>query len=107
MYSGNSINISCVFTIPSVVDTPVMFRYLWIGPQGPIFNGNRTTITTAQSIMVYNTILRINPLNASDTGIYWCLGNISSNSSYIVASNNASANISLNVEGEDNMRPFH
>ena len=100
VYTGNSISVSCAFTVPSVVDSPVMLKTLWIGPQGPIYNGNRTMTTITQSLMVYIATLQINPSNTSDTGIYWCVGNISSNSSYIVTSNNASANTSLTVQGE-------
>ncbi|KAL5486720.1 hypothetical protein EMCRGX_G019237 [Ephydatia muelleri] len=98
VYTGTSISMSCAFTVPSVVDSPVMLNTLWIGPQGPIYNGNRTMATITQSMMVYNATLQINPSNASDTGIYWCVGNISSNSSYIVTSSNASANTSLTVQ---------
>ena len=101
VYTGTSNSISCVFTVPSVVDSPVMLKTLWIGPQGPIYNGNRTMTTITQSLMVYIATLQINPSNTSDTGIYWCVGNISSNSSYIVTSSNASANTSLTVQGEN------
>ena len=101
VYTGTSISMSCAFTVPSVVDSPVMLNTLWIGPQGPIYNGNRTMATITQSMMVYIATLQINPSNTSDTGIYWCVGNISSNSSYIVTSSNASANTSLAVQGEN------
>ncbi|KAL5486722.1 hypothetical protein EMCRGX_G019239 [Ephydatia muelleri] len=98
VYTGTSISMSCAFTVPSVVDSPVMLNTLWTGPQGPIYNGNRTMATITQSMMVYNATLQINPSNTSDTGIYWCVGNISSNSSYIVTTSNASANTSLTVQ---------
>eukprot|EP00731_Ephydatia_muelleri_P018729 Em0011g769a len=98
VYTGTSISMSCAFTVPSVVDSPVMLNTLWIGPQGPIYIGNRTMATITQSMMVYTATLQINPSNTSDTGIYWCVGNISSNSSYIVTSSNASANASLTVQ---------
>ena len=101
VYTGTSISMSCAFTVPSVVDSPVMLKTLWIGPQGPIYNGNRTMTIITQPTMVYNATLQINPSNTSDTGIYWCVGNISSNSSYIVTSSNASANTSLVVQGEN------
>ena len=101
VYTGTSISMSCAFTVPSVVDSPVMLNTLWIGPQGPIYNGNRTMTIITQSMMVYNATLQINPSNTSDTGIYWCVGNTSSNSSYIVTSSNASANTSLTVQGEN------
>ena len=101
VYTGTSNSISCAFTVPSVVDSPVMLKTLWIGPQGPIYNGNRTMTTITQSLMVYIATLQINPSNTSDTGIYWCVGNISSNSSYIVTSSNASANTSLMVQGRN------
>eukprot|EP00731_Ephydatia_muelleri_P018724 Em0011g764a len=98
VYTGTSISMSCAFTVPSVVDSPVMLNTLWIGPQGPIYNGNRTMTIITQSMMVYIATLQINPSNTSDTGIYWCVGNISSNSSFIVTSSNASANTSLTVQ---------
>eukprot|EP00731_Ephydatia_muelleri_P018726 Em0011g766a len=98
VYTGTSISMSCAFTVPSVVDSPVMLNTLWIGPQGPIYIGNRTMTIITQSMMVYNATLQINPSNTSDTGIHWCVGNISSNSSYIVTSSNASANASLTVQ---------
>eukprot|EP00731_Ephydatia_muelleri_P018727 Em0011g767a len=98
VYTGTSISMSCAFTVPFVVDSPVMLNTLWIGPQGPIYNGNRTMTIITQSMMVYNATLQTNPSNTSDTGIYWCVGNISSNSSYIVTSSNASANTSLTVQ---------
>ena len=101
VYTGTSVSISCAFTVPSVVDSPVMLKTLWIGPQGPIYNGNRTMTIITQSSMVYNATLQINPSSTSDTGIYWCVGNIFSNSSYIVTSSNASANTSLAVQGEN------
>ena len=101
VYSGTVASIFCAFKIRSEVDTPVMVKTLWIGPQGPVINGSRTTITTSQSGMAYNTTLHIKPLNISDTGLYRCVGSISSSSSYVVASSNASANISLSVQGED------
>ena len=89
----------CVFTIPSVVDTSVMVNMVWIGPQGPVYNGTRSTVS--QSAIYFNTTLQISPLNTSDTGTYWCIGNIFSSSSYIAPSNNVSTNISLSVQGED------
>ncbi|KAL5486725.1 hypothetical protein EMCRGX_G019242 [Ephydatia muelleri] len=98
VYTGTSISMSCAFTVPSVVDSPVMLNTLWTGPQGPIYNGNRTMTTITQSMMLYNATLQINPSNTSDIGIYWCVGNISSNSSYIVTSSNATANASLTVQ---------
>ena len=101
VYTGTSISISCAFTVPSVVDSPVMLKTLWIGPQGPIYNGYRTMTTITQSMRMYIATLQINPSNTSDTGIYWCVGNISSNSIYIVTSSNASANTSLTVQGEN------
>lgn len=114
VFSGTVTSIFCVFTIRSVVDTPVMVQTLWIGPQGPVINGSRTTIITSQSGMAYNTTLQIKPLNISDTGLYRCVGSISSNSSYVVSSSNASANISLSVQGEDKyetspliLTPYH
>ena len=58
VYLGTPISISCAFSVPSVVDTPIVFKTFWIGPQGPIYNGNRTMITTIQSIIVYTTILQ-------------------------------------------------
>ena len=100
VYLGTPINVSCAFSVLSVVDTPIVFKTFWIGPQGPIYNGNRTMITTIQSIIVYTTILQISPLNTSDSGLYSCMGNISSNSSYIITPINALANITLDVQGE-------
>ena len=102
LYVGTKTSILCVFTIPSVVDTPVIVNAMWIGPQGTVYYGNRTTVINSQpSAMVYNTTLQISPLNASDTGTYQCVGNISSNISYIAPFMNASTNISLVVQGED------
>ena len=102
LYVGTKTSILCVFTIPSVVDTPVMVNATWIGPQGAVYNGNRTTVINSQpSAMVYNTTLQISPLNSGDTGTYQCVGNISSNISYIAPFINASTNISLAVQGED------
>ena len=78
-----------------------MVNTMWIGPQGPVNSGNRTTVTYSQSAIAYNTTLQISPLNSSDTGTYQCIGNISSNSSYVAPFINASTNISLVVQGED------
>ena len=101
LYLGTKTSILCVFTIPSVVDTPVMVNTMWNGPQGTMYNGNRTTVIISNSDMVYNTTLQISPLNFSDAGTYLCIGNIFSNISYIAPFINASTNISLVVQGED------
>ena len=101
LYLGTKTSVQCVFSYPSVVDTPVMVNTMWIGPQGTVYNGNRTIAIISNSGMVYNTTLQIIPLNSSDTGTYQCIGNISSNSGYVAPFFNASTNISLVVQGED------
>ena len=103
LYLGTMTSIVCVFAIQLVVDTPVTMNTIWIGPQGTVYNGNRTTVTSYSqpSAMVYNTTLQISPLNSNDTGTYQCVGNISSNISYIAPFINASTNTSLAVQGED------
>ena len=76
-----------------------MVNMVWIGLQGPVYNGTRSTVITSQSAMYYNTTLQISPLNTSDTGSYLCVGNLSSGNSFIVPSINVSAGISLIVQG--------
>ena len=99
--SGIPISIFCAFSIPSVVDTSVMVKTFWIRLNQTLNNGDRIKISTSQSMAAYNTTLQITPVNISDTGMYQCVGSISSNSSYVVGSSNASANISLSVQGEN------
>ena len=99
--SGISISIFCTFSIPSGVDTSVMVNTFWIRLNQTLNNGDRIKISTSQSMAAYNTTIQINPLNISDTGMYQCVGSISSNSSYVFGASNALANISLNVQGED------
>ena len=99
--SGIPISIFCTFSIPSVVDTSVMVKTFWIRLNQTLNNGDRIKISTSQSIVAYNTTIQINPLNISDTGMYQCVGSISSNRSYVFGASNALANISLSVQGED------
>ena len=99
--SGIPINIFCAFSIPSGVDTSVMVKASWIRLNQTLNNGDRIKINSSQSMATYNTTLQITPVNISDTGMYQCVGSISTNSNYVVGSKNASANISLNVQGED------
>ena len=101
--SGIPINIFCAFSIPSGVDTSasVMVKASWIRLNQTLNNGDRIKINSSQSMATYNTTLQITPVNISDTGMYQCVGSISTNSYYVVGSKNASANISLNVQGED------
>ena len=99
--SGIPISIFCAFSIPSGVDTSVMVKASWIRLNQTLNNGDRIKINSSQSMATYNTTLQITPVNISDTGMYQCVGSISTNSYYVVGSKNASANISLNVQGED------
>ena len=78
-----------------------MVKTYWIRLNQTLNNGDRIKISTSQSMVAYNTTLQITPLNISDTGMYQCVGSISSNSSYVVGSSNASANISLSVQGKN------
>ena len=101
-YIGTLIRMMCSYILPLVVDTPVIVNTMWIGPQGTVYNGSRTTVTYSQpSAMVYNTTLQISPLTSSDNGTYQCVGNISTNSGYVTPFINASTNVSLVVQGED------
>ena len=104
LYSGTQIRLFCIVLIPLEVDTSVVVNTMWIGPQGPITNEDRFNV---QTIPICNTTLHISPLNKSDSGTYQCVGNISSNSTYIKASSNSSANIPLSVQGKVDMRPVH
>ena len=99
--SGIPISIFCAFSIPSVVDTSVTVKTFWIRLNQTLNNDDRIKISTSQSMAAYNTTLQITPVNISDTGIYQCVGSIFANSSYVVGSSNASANISLSVQGEN------
>ena len=100
-YYGSQTTISCVLAISPAVNIPVMINLWLIGPQGQIKFDARNTITVPRVLTDYMTTLQISSLNTNDGGLYQCVGKIFSNSSYIVASSNASANISLSVQGED------
>ena len=101
-YYGSQTSISCVLTITPSVNVPVMMNALWIGPQGQITNDTRSVvITITQGSTNYKTTLQISSLRTNDSGLYQCVGSISSNSSYVVGTSNASANISLSVQGEN------
>ena len=78
-----------------------MVKTFWIRLNQTLNNGDRITISTSQSMAAYNTTLQIAPLTISDTGMYQCVGSISSNSSYVVGSRNTSAIVSLPVQGEN------
>ena len=100
-YYGSQTNISCVLAISPAVNSPVMINLWLIGPQGQIKFDARNMITEPQVLTDYRTTLQISSLNTNDGGLYQCVGNIFSNSSNIVASINASANITLSVQGEN------
>lgn len=83
-YVGGTLAITCSIDIDKAVDVPAEVDTVWIGPQGPVHNDSRSTIT----VMGYNTTLLIRPLSASDAGSYLCTSNVTAESPYVLHNEN-------------------
>ena len=89
-YAGTKALITCCIQIDKAVDIPVVVDTVWIGPQGPVHNDSRSTISASHSAMSYNTTLQINPLGISDRFLFQCIWNVSSGNPYILPNINFS-----------------
>ena len=76
VYSNSQVNLSCVVKIAEEVDTPITVRTQWNTPS-PTFGNSRITMRDENiSPLVFRSILSIDSVVVSDTGLYTCITNV-------------------------------
>ena len=109
IYESTSLNITCIATLPSVVNTPVSAMVSWINPSNEIItstNDGRVTVlpaemisnNTFESALIFYPVDNGNEGPFDDQGEYTCVMTISSTDNLILNGvNNITENIT--VEG--------
>ena len=110
IYESTSLNITCIATLPSVVDTTVSAMVSWINPSNDIItstNDGRVTVLPAEMISnnTFESILIFYPVDngdegpLDDQGEYICEMTISSTDNLILNGVNNITEI-ITVEGK-------
>ena len=73
IYESTSLNITCIATLPSVVDTTVSAMVSWINPSNDIItstNDGRVTVLPAEMISnnIFESVLMFFPVDNGDEG---------------------------------------
>ena len=103
LLAGSSLNITCVITLDSTVNTPVTVTPTWTVGTDPISTDDTRVIMSdliSSGVNQYQSILSFTTLSATqDNGTYQCNVTVTSASNYIyvTASDSVSDSTSLSV----------
>ena len=106
VYASTNFNLTCIGTLPSVVDATVSATVVWFDPQGntiPVESRRMITNVRSNGNNEFESTLMFLPIdngdhnsNFNDTGTYTCQMTISSNDPLIISGiNNATNTISV------------
>ena len=99
--AGTNLTFTCIMELPAEVDTNITVDIDWMGPAGNALPGSSSSRLMAEmSISRYESILTVNPVNASQFGNYSCTATVNSDppSSFVAASEGSAT---LTIVGKD------